>query len=222
MATRASVWSMTIEPPSGKRDVPALNLGDLVLDAVLVEERHLFVVELEAVDEPGHDDAEEVLGPLEGRGLVDPDRVDLRVEDVADRPDDHVRFLIDRRRCLGLLDAAEDDLPEPQQVGEVAGQLALGSLESRGPDDEAQALGGIELVHDLAELAALAFVDDLARDADAVEARHEHEVSAGDADVGRQGRPLGADALLDDLDQHLVAAAEDLLDRRLEQAPAAT
>ena len=84
--------------PFGQGDVPALDLGDLVLDAVLVEQRHLFVVELEAVDEPGHDDAEEVLGPLEGRGLVDPDRVDLGGEDVADGPDDHVRFLVDRAR----------------------------------------------------------------------------------------------------------------------------
>ena len=68
MATRASVWSMTIEPPSRQRHVPALDLGDLVLDAVLVEQRHLLVVELEAVDEPRHDDPEELLGPLEGRG----------------------------------------------------------------------------------------------------------------------------------------------------------
>ena len=75
-------------------------------------------------------------------------------------------------------------------------------------------------MHDLAELAALALVDDLARDADAVQARHQHQVAAGDADVGGEGRPLGADALLDDLDEHLVAAAEDLLDRRLDHAPA--
>ena len=222
MATRASVWSMTIEPPSGSGHVPALDLGDLVLDAVLVEQRDLLVVELEPVDEAGHDDLEEVLGPLEGRGLVDPDRVDLRGEDIPDRPDDHVRFLIDRRRCAGLLDAAEDDLPEPQEIGEVAGQLALGPLEPGGPDDEAQSLGGIELEHDLAELAALALVDDLPRDADAIEAGHQHEVAARDADVGREGRALGADALLDDLDEDLVAAAEDLLDRGLERPASAT
>ena len=130
---------MTIEPPSGSGDVPALDLGDLVLDAVLVEQRHLLVVELQPVDEPGHDDPEELLGPLEGRGLVDPDRVDLGREDVADGPRDHVRFLVDRRRGPGLLDPAEDDLPEPEQVGEVAGQLALGALEAGGPDDEARA-----------------------------------------------------------------------------------
>ena len=67
----------------------------------------------------------------------------------------------------------------------------------------------------LAQLAALALVGDLAGDADAVQAGHQDEVAAGDADVGREGRPLGADALLDDLDEHLVAAPEDLLDGRL-------
>ena len=146
----------------GQGDVPALDLGDLVLDAVLVEERHFFVVELDPVDEPGHDHAEELLGALEGRRLVDPDRIDLGGEDVADGPGDHVRFLVDRARGPGSLDPPEDHLPEPQQVGQVASQLALGAFQSGGPDDEAQALGRVQLVHDLAELAALAFIDDLA------------------------------------------------------------
>ena len=38
---------MTIEPPA-KRHLPLLDLGDLVLDAVLVEQRLLLVVELAA------------------------------------------------------------------------------------------------------------------------------------------------------------------------------
>src|SRR5262249_11799596 len=38
--------------------------------------------------------------------------------------------------------------------------------------------------------------------------------------VGAQRRPLGADALLDDLDQHLLAALEDVLDERLGPAHA--
>ena len=120
-----------------------------------------------------------------------------------------------------MLDPPEDHLPEPQQVGQVARELALGSLQAGGPDDEAQALGGIQLVHDLAELAALAFVDDLARDADAVQARHQDEVAAGNADISGKGRALGADALLDDLDEHLVATAEDVLDGGLDHAAAA-
>jgi hypothetical protein len=36
--------------------------------------------------------------------------------------------------------------------------------------------------------------------------RHEHQVAAWNADIGGQGRPLGADPFLDHLHQHLVAA----------------
>ena len=63
-------------------------------------------------------------------------------------------------------------------------------------------------------------VVDLARDADAVEAGHQHEVAAGDADVGAERRPLGADAFLDDLDEDFLAALEDVLDERLGPAHA--
>jgi len=46
--------------------------------------------------------------------------------------------------------------------------------------------------------------------------RHQHQITAGNADVGRKRRPLGADALLDDLHQNLVASPKDVLNRGLE------
>src|SRR5207253_2337320 len=51
-------------------------------------------------------------------------------------------------------------------------------------------------------------------------AGHQHQVPAGDADVGAQRRPLGPNPLLDDLDEDLLAALEDFLDRRLRPAEA--
>ena len=54
--------------PFRKRHMPALDLGDLVLDAVLVKKGHFFVIELEAVDETRHDDLEEVLGRSKADG----------------------------------------------------------------------------------------------------------------------------------------------------------
>ena len=120
-----------------------------------------------------------------------------------------------------LLDAADDHLPQPQQVRQVARQLLLGAVEAGGADDEAQPLGRVQLEHDVAELAAGVVVLDLARDADAAQRRHQHEVAAGNADVGGERRPLGADAFLDDLHEHFVAAAEDVLDRRLDAGPRA-
>src|SRR5690606_16660146 len=61
---------------------------------------------------------------------------------------------------------------------------------------------------------------DLARHPALREARHEHEAAAGQRDVGRQRRPLVADALLGDLDDHLLAAAQQLVDRQARAARA--
>src|SRR5690606_7313892 len=57
---------------------------------------------------------------------------------------------------------------------------------------------------------------DLARDADSPQSRHQHDIAAGNADVGRQGWSLGPDSFLDDLDHYLVAALKDLLNWRLD------
>ena len=97
----------------------------------------------------------------------------------------------------------------------------LGAVDAGGADDEAHALGRVELEHDVAQTAADRLVFDLPRDADPAQGGHEHQVAAGNADVGGERRALGADAFLDHLHQHLVAAAEDLLDGRLEARPAA-
>ncbi len=80
-------------------------------------------------------------------------------------------------------------------------------------------LGGFEFEHHVAELAADFVVLDLARNADASQRGHQHQVAAGNADIGRERRAFGADALFDDLDQHFVTAAKDLLDRRLDARP---
>src|SRR5437016_14097639 len=74
----------------------------------------------------------------------------------------------------------------------------------------------------IAEPAAGILVVDLARDADAIEPGHEDQVAPGNADVGAQGRSLGADAFLDDLDEHFLAALEDVLDERLGPAETGT
>ena len=184
-----------------------------------MEQRLAAFVELQPVDVPRHDDLQKLLGPLEGLGLVDVDRVDVAGEDVADRADDHVAFFVDVHRAGGLLDAADDHFPQPQQIGEVAREFFLGAVGAGGADDEADALGRVELAEDVAEAAAVFVAFDLARDADAAEGRHQHEVAAGDADVRGERRAFGADAFLDDLHEHFVAALEDVLNRRLEARP---
>src|SRR5205085_603195 len=53
----------------------------------------------------------------------------------------------------------------------------------------------------------------------AAERRHQHQIAARDADVGGERRPFAADAFLDDLHQDFVAAAKDVLNRRLDARP---
>ena len=56
----------------------------------------------------------------------------------------------------------------------------------------------------------------------AAEGGHQHEVAAGDADIGRERGALGADAFLDDLHDDFVAPAKDLLDGRLDSRASGT
>src|SRR5262245_2248091 len=70
-------------------------------------------------------------------------------------------------------------------------------------------------MEDFAEPAALFLVGDFARDPNPVQPGHEHQIATGNANVRAQRRPLGADAFLDDLDQHFLASPKDILDERL-------
>src|SRR5262249_11345046 len=66
----------------------------------------------------------------------------------------------------------------------------------------------------------LLIVFDLARDADPAERRHQHQVPPWNADIGREGRPFGADPFFDHLYEDFIAAAEDLLNGGLDARPA--
>ena len=176
---------------------------------------------VQPADVPRHHELQELLGPLVGLVLVDVDRVDVAGEDVADRADDHVAFFVDAAGLGLLLQAADNHLPQAQQVRHVARQFFLGAVRTGRADDEPQPLGRVELQQRIAERAAQLVVLDFPRDADAPQRRHQHQVAARNADVGGQSRPLGADPFLDHLDEDFIAAAEDFLDRRLDARAAA-
>ena len=75
-------------------------------------------------------------------------------------------------------------MPEPRQVSEIALEFLLGFVNAGGADDETEATRWLQFGEDVTKPAALVIVGDLAGHAHAVEARHEHEIPAGDADVG--------------------------------------
>src|SRR5262249_17680262 len=206
-------------PAAFERHVPLVNQGDFLVEVVFLEQRFLALVVLQPADVPRHDDLQKLLRPLVRFMLVDVNRVDVAGEDVADRTDDHVAFFIDADRRRVLSDTADDDFPQSEQVGQVARGLLLGPIGAGGAGNEADALGRIQFAEDVAQAAAIVVAFDFARNADAAERGHQHQVPAWNADVGRECRSLRADAFLDHLDEHFVAALKDFLDRRFDARP---
>src|SRR6266851_4573637 len=92
----------------------------------------------------------------------------------------------------------------------------LGEIFGHGPDNPAARPGffGDELRHHFAQLSALFPVLDLAGNADFGGERHVDEEPAGAGDLRGDARTLGADGLLDDLDDAGFAALQLVRDVR--------
>ena len=217
--TSASVWSITIAPPDGSGDLPRVGGLDLVLDLEAREQRDVVLVELHAVDVGRHHVAHELLRLLVDRLGVDQELADVGVEVVADRADDEARLLVDQVRAGLHLRRVLDRAPELHQVVQVPLQLLGVAADARGARDDAHALRHVEAGDGVAQLVALLALD-AARDAAAARVvRHQHEVAAGERDVGRERGALVAALVLVDLDDQLHAFAELVLDAA---APAAS
>ena len=116
-------------------------------------------------------------------------------------------------RPLGFAPALDlgPDLLEVRQVGRDVFFRAVGR--GRADDDAArQARLLAELLHDRAQPPALVARFDLPRHADVIDRRHVDEEPAGQAEMRRDARALGAERLLHDLDDDFLAFLEQVLD----------
>ena len=89
-------------------------------------------------------------------------------------------------------------------------ELLLGGALGGGADDQ-PALGELEALADRLQALALVVLEP-ARDADPVAVRRVDEEAARERDLRRQPRALRAHRVLDGLDEHLLAAGDELLD----------
>jgi len=103
--------------------------------------------------------------------------------------------------------------PQFAQVGDVGGELFVGGVLGHRADDVAAAFFGRQQVADpLAQGFAAGFVTDALGDADVLVLGQVDEHAAGDGDLRGQPRALGADGILEYLDDEVLAFGEDALD----------
>ena len=143
----------------------------------------------------------------------DLDFVDFLVVEVAQRALDQRAFLVDQGRGLRLQGHVADGFPHADQIFEVALDLRLGARGAGGAQDDAHALGHVEILHHFLQPRTVLRRGDLAADAAAARGvGHQHGVAAGQRQIGRQRRALVAALFLDDLHQHHLTALDDFLD----------
>src|SRR5581483_4244787 len=127
-------------------------------------------------------------------------------------------LLEDQRRRLRLLGARLDLLPELHQELEVEPDVVSGRALGGRADDHAALLRGDRL-DDLTEAVALVLIQ-AARDAEALTARDVDHEAARQRDLGRQASALRLHRVLHGLDEHLLAAADQIGDPAPARPPA--
>ncbi len=98
---------------------------------------------------------------------------------------------------------------------QVALEGGLAGARADGAHDDAKAGAGVQPFQHFAQAAALLVVLDLARDADLLAPRGEHQETARHGQVGGQERALAAGGFLDHLHQHFLPGLQHLLHERV-------
>ena len=145
---------------------------------------------------------------------VDLDTGGLVVHEVAQYPLRQIQVLVQqagrRFAACGLADHA----PGLAQVIDVRLQIGVRGVLGHGAHDVAAFfVGGQHALHAAAQQFTLGFVLDPLRDADMRVLRQVDQHAAGNRNLGRQPRALGADRVLDDLDRDGLAVVQHLFDR---------
>src|SRR5665213_2612075 len=168
----------------------------------------------------GHQHLHEVAGFLVAGFTGDLDLVDFLVVEVAQRALDQRAFLVDQRRGLRIQGHVAHGFPHADQIFEVALDFGLGARGAGGAQDDAHALGHVEILHHFLQPRTILGTGDLAADAAAARGvGHQHGVAAGQREIGGERGALVAAFFLDDLHQHYLPALDDFLNLVLAARP---
>ena len=183
---------------------------DLALDLEAVEERHRFVVELDAVLVLRHHRIDESVRLLEGILGVDQHFADVGAQAVADGAHDDVVLLIQKggRSFLGA--RLLDGFVQLQQVVQVPLQVGGVAVHAGRAHDHAHAVGNVELGERLAQgIPVLAF--DAARNSRRARVvGHQHQVAGRDAEESGERGAFVAALLFLHLNDEFLAFVEDV------------
>src|SRR6266850_1449344 len=200
-------------------DAARQRLLDLVLDVVELEQRPLAGVVLDLGDELRHVALREGGELLVVLARVDQRPRGLRADHVAQHALRERQVLVEQLRRGRALRTVADRRPEVAQVAQVRAQLVLArGFGQRAQDEAALLLRRQQLLQAVAQLRAAALVLDPLRDADvririARQSGQVDQQAAGQRDLRRKPRALGADRVLYHLDEHRLALGQDLFDR---------
>ena len=167
---------------------------DLLRDVEIVENGHLAPIEFDDLLLLGGDDADIVADLVEHRLVVDRNLRERRVERVADDGIGAVLLAQEQRRSRRFLDVLQGRVPLVDQRTDVVFHVGVRSVHRRRADNDAEILGQHPL-RDAFEPLLLVGGADLLRNEDLRRKRHQHDVAAGQRDVGRQARAFGRNGL---------------------------
>ena len=196
---------------AGQRDLPSEGLLDLLVDAEGVEDAALALEHLHDVllvrgvllQELAH-----LLGQLV---VVHVDGAEVLVQHIAQHGAGPVDLAQHPLGGTGIAQVAVAGVPTSEQGLQVGVQLGHLLVLGVGADDEAE-VGGLDAPHQPLQAVALLLVLDPAADADLVGEGHQHHVPARQRHFRGEARALGADGLLGDLHQHVLAGAHHVGD----------
>ena len=161
-----------------------------------------------------HDLLDEFAGLLEGLVVVNQDLANVTGEVVAQGANHCVALAVDQERRFPLQHHIENRGPDREQVFEVPGELLGATVDTGRAQDDAHALGNFDVIEGLAGKVAFG-ADDAPRDAAGARlVRLEDDEATCQADEGRESRALVAALFLVDLDDNVLALAQDFLDVR--------
>ena len=131
---------------------------------------------------------------------------------VAHRPQDHAGFLHHQERSVAIQHGKFDGFPDPQLVVEVPLQFLGAPVVPLGADDYAHSLGNIELAEPLLHGLAILAAHLAGHAAAAWIIGVQHQVAAGQRNVGAEGRALVVPLVFLHLHHELLAFVHQLGD----------